>query len=494
MAENPSKTGLSRKAGIIVFSRAVMVLVQMASMMVLTRILTKEDFGLLTFLLLLYSSVITLAQLGLPESVFYFFERVPKESRKSFALLTGRTLFYFAAAASLILIAFNFIAPLWGFEMNGLAFPLILLVFLELPMVPMPNILIAIDRAKQAAWLNIAASSIQFAALTVPALLQQPVGTIVWALLGYGLFRCGLSAFLFLKNFPGKAAPLPEGMMREQLRYSVPLGIAQILWGLNRQIDKYVVAAFLPVTVYAVYVVGSWEIPIVPTIAYSVASVMMPSFVGYFLNDEKDQLLSLWFRAIEKVAIVVLPLTILFLLVAEEFIVVLFSEAYIDAALPFRIYTLILLHRVAAYSSLLKAIGETRTITYSAILLIVTNFILSIPLVMVMGIAGPPTATLLANVVSWLYVLTRIKDRLGISFREVFPFRSYARTLAVAGLSAVPVYFIASILHSSYAITLTWKAVMYLAIYAGMATLVRVVQGEDWRYLLSFFTMKSAKN
>ncbi len=477
---------LPRKAGIIVLSRTITVIVQMSSMVVLTRILSKEEFGLLTFLLMLYTSVMTVAHLGLPESIFYFFEKVAPASRRNFALMTGRTLFRLSLGASLFLLAFNFISPYWGFETHGLVLPLILLVVLELPTLPMPNILIAIDRAKQAAWLNIISSLVQFSVLTVPALLNQPLRIIVFALLGYGCIRLAISAFLFFKNFPGQAEKLPKGMVGEQLRYSIPVGLAQILWGLNRQIDKYIVAAFLPVTVYAVYVVGSWEIPIIPTIAYSVASVMMPSLVNHFLNQEKTQLLALWRQAIHKVSVLVLPLTVLLLLVAEEFIAVLFSESYIAAALPFRIYTLILLHRVAAYTSLLKAIDETRTITFSAILLLGSNILLSIPLVMIMGIAGPPTATLLANLISWIYILTRIKKALNVGFRDVFPFRFYSRVLGTAILTAIPVYLLSSVIQSTLLVALVWKSAAYLAAYALAATALGIVKKEDWRFLLRF--------
>jgi len=67
------KTSISQKAGIIVLSRAITIASQMGSIIFLTRLLSKETFGLLSFLLLAYATVTTLAQLGLPESIFYFF-------------------------------------------------------------------------------------------------------------------------------------------------------------------------------------------------------------------------------------------------------------------------------------------------------------------------------------------------------------------------------------------------------------------------------------
>jgi len=476
-------TDLSKQAGLMVVSRGLTLAIQMGSIMILTRVLAKETFGWLSFLLLGYSTVSTLAQLGLPESIFFFFERVQPAARKSFALLTARSLLLTSVGASVILLAMNFLAPIWGYDVNGLFFPLILLAFLELPTLPLPNILIAIQRTKSAAWVNILFGLAQFAAVVLPAIFKQPLAVIIFCLVGYGVIRFITSAILFFRFFPEPLAPLPRGMLKEQFWYSVPLGFSQILWGLNRQIDKYVVAAFLPVTIYSEYVVGSWEIPLLPAIAYTVASVMMPQMVSYHLKGQKEDLLKLWNKSIEKVSIMVLPLVGLFLVAAEEFIAVFFSENYLAAALPFRIYTLIILQRVAAYGSMLKAIDETKVISHSALYLIVINFILSIPLVKLLGMAGPPLAALLANMFTWWYVLAKIKACLGVTIKDVFPFRFYGKVLAIAVLAGVPVLLLRHWLDLPNHLMLILMIIVYLLVYAVLATLIRVVKREDWRYL-----------
>jgi O-antigen/teichoic acid export membrane protein len=456
----------------------------MVTIMVLTRILTKQDFGLLSFVLLAYSTVTTLSQLGLSDSVFYFFERIAQEGRKSFALLTGKTLFLIGLGGSAIFIALTFIAPRWGFQVEDLFFPLIGLALLELPTLPLPNILIAINRVKKAAALSIFCSFLQFTAIILPAALGYSLRVIVFSLLGYGVVRFILSALLFFTSFPEKGRALPKGMMRQQFRYSLPLGIAQILWGLNRQIDKYIVAAFFPVIVLAEYNVGAWEIPFIPTIAYSVGAVLMPQLVSLYLRKEKKELLSLWNQAICKVAIIVLPLTILFFLVAEDFIAVVFSENYLAAATPFRIYTLILLYRVASYSSMHKALGTTRIITSAAIYLVVINLTLSIPFVFIFGIAGPPLATLLANMFAWGYWLDKMKKKLAVPINRVFPIAFYLRSLLTSVISAVPVWILQQNLSASYGARLTVVVFAYILSYALVSKVTGVVKKEDWGFLM----------
>ncbi len=483
---------LSKQAGLMVVSRGLTLAIQMGSIMILTRVLAKETFGWLSFLLLGYSTVSTLAQLGLPESIFFFFERVQPTARKSLALLTARSLLLTSFGASIILLAMNFLAPMWGYDVNGLFFPLILLAFLELPTLPLPNILIAIQRTKSAAWVNILFGLAQFAAVVLPAILKQPLAVIIFCLVGYGVIRFITSAILFFRFFPEPLAPLPRGMLKEQFWYSVPLGFSQILWGLNRQIDKYVVAAFLPVTIYSEYVVGSWEIPLLPAIAYTVASVMMPQMVSYHLKGQKEDLLKLWNKSIEKVSIIVLPLVVLFLVAAEEFITVFFTENYLAAALPFRIYTLIILHRVAAYSSMLKALGDTKVISYSAIYLLAINLALSIPLVLGLGMAGPPLANLLANVFTWIYALIKIKNGLAVTMADVFPFRFYLRTLSVAALSVLPIIFIKSRLPFENEFKLILIATVYLLVFAVLSSALGMIKKEDWNFLLK--SLRGSRN
>mgnify|MGYP001338957054 CR=1 FL=1 len=497
MKKKDSDTGtkpmsLARKAGIFTISRAVTILSQLLAVVILTHNLPQADAGIVFFLLTIYGTAQTFGQLGLPDSVFYFFEKLPPSSRRGIALLIGRSLLWLSLAGAAVMLAIAWVgATREGFgEVRLLVWALMGLLIFELPTLPMPNILIALDRAKTAAGLNIFIGFAQFAAMTIPLLLPNPVTGITFGLLGYGALRMAVSAVLFLGFFNKEAsAPLPPGTMREIFSYSVPLSLAQVFWGLNRQIDKYIVQWFLPAT-FAVYTAGAYEIPIIPTIAYSVASVMMPQLVGHYLRDEKAALLELWYKSIRKVSVIVLPLVMVFVVAAEEFIALLFPESYADAAVPFRIYTLILLQRVASYSNMQKALGSTKEITYAAIYLFAINAALSIPLVMWLGIAGPPIASLIANVFTWWYALSRIQRLLGVKFREVFPFGFYGKALGVAAIPALPVFFVKYFWTLPPTVAFPSIAAGYLLLYVVLARATAILEEEDWQRLLRALRLK----
>ncbi|MBI5916437.1 MAG: oligosaccharide flippase family protein [Bacteroidetes bacterium] len=480
-------TSLARKAGIFTVSRAVTILTQMLAGVVLTHALSEADAGIVFYLvLLLYGTALTFGQLGLPDSVFFFFEKLPPAARKSFTLLLSKTLLRLAFAAAAIMLAIGWLGSSQeGFgEVRTLIWAVMAMLLFELPTMPLPNVLIALDRAKAAAWLNIFTGLTQFMAMALPLLLPDPVAAIPIGLLVYSILRMVVSTAIFRKLFRNEPTePLPDGTLREVFRYSLPLSLAQIFWTLNRQVDKYVVQWFLP-AFFAVYSAGALEIPIIPTIAYSVAAVMMPQLVGHHLRGERSQLLELWYRSIRKVTVIVLPLVMVFVVAAEEFIALLFPDNYADAVIPFRIYTLILLQRVASYSNMQKALGSTGDITRAAIYLFSINALLAVPLVLWLGMAGPPLAALLANTFSWWYALRKIQLLLKVKFREVFPFGFYGKALGVAALAAVPVFLLKQQVEMPAAIGFAMLAVCYLLVYLLLARLTGIVPEEDWRRLL----------
>jgi O-antigen/teichoic acid export membrane protein len=356
---------------------------------------------------------------------------------------------------------------------------LLLLPALELPTMPVTHVFIATDRAKTAAWLNVIFSAALFAAMVVPTLAGLPIVYVARALLLYGALRLAVCGYLFLRYFGGEREALPAGTAGDLLSYSIPLGVAQLIWKLNQVVDKYVVMYFLPMAVFAEYSVGSWEIPFVPMIANAVAAVMMPRFVAAYLEGRKKDLLDSWTEALNKVSIIVLPLMVLFVVIARELIVVLFTERYLNAVLPFQIYTLILFQRVTAYDAVLRAIDRTRMITLWALGTIVINVVLSVPLVIKLGMVGAALSTLIANVVMWFFVLAKIGEGLEVPLERVFPFRFYGLTLATAAAAGVPVMALPHALTVSAPVMLAAKIALYAASFAAAGSLTGVLGREE---------------
>jgi O-antigen/teichoic acid export membrane protein len=200
----------------------------------------------------------------------------------------------------------------------------------------------------------------------------------------------------------------------------------------------------------------------------------MAPFVKGYLEGDKPRLLSLWCTAISKVALLVVPLAVLAILVADQLVVILFTEEYRAAALPFRIYTIILFHRVAEYGLVLRAAGDTRSLWTASFILLIGNVVLSVPLVLLLGMPGPALATLLANIPAWLYVLHQIGRALDVGLSAVFPWGWYGKVIGVAALAAGPVLPLVLWLDWPPAIVLAVATITYLVGYAVLLHLFRL--------------------
>ncbi len=83
-------------------------------------------------------------QLGLPDSIFYFFEKLPINTRKGFARLIAKTLSRLSFVGVLVMFGIGwFTAMQEGFEsIRSLIWLVMALLIFELPTIPLPNVLI----------------------------------------------------------------------------------------------------------------------------------------------------------------------------------------------------------------------------------------------------------------------------------------------------------------------------------------------------------------
>ena len=78
---------LTKQSLFLVIGRSVAHLLQLFLPIILVRIFTKEEYGLYRQLFLIYYTFISIGQMGMDQSLFYFFPRHP-EKRESLLVQT----------------------------------------------------------------------------------------------------------------------------------------------------------------------------------------------------------------------------------------------------------------------------------------------------------------------------------------------------------------------------------------------------------------------
>ncbi len=193
---------LSNKAAVVVVSNVATALIELAALVTMARLLTKRDVAIIALLLVIYQTARYLAVFGLPESIFYFTERIAPGARRAFVLQTAGLLGAMGLLAGLLVLGVSFAVPwiLPGWDpaargtLSSLLPVLALAVVLELPTTLAPNVLLANGRARQSAAFSVANGAGSFLALTAPLLAGLSVAAVAWSLALFSALRLPVTA------------------------------------------------------------------------------------------------------------------------------------------------------------------------------------------------------------------------------------------------------------------------------------------------------------
>jgi O-antigen/teichoic acid export membrane protein len=428
-AEQPF--ALSARTLVVAAGQALVKLPQLAVAVVLVRLLTEAEWSTLSFALTIYLTGIGLGGLNIQQGVYFFFGRTPPADRRGLAIQTTALLLASAALAAGVILSLGAwvsgdqltVAPLLPW--------LALLVVLEVPTSAAPMLLLAAERPKLSAAFTGGMAVLQAAALIVPTAMGHDLLSVVRWLIGYAAVRALLYGGVLAWLTPRGRLWLETSRLREQLVYTAPLALSMATSILNRFLDKWLVAGFVPES-FGTYYLAAQEVPLIPILPYAMGAVVATRYVWAFKVGRPALAREYFLAASSRIALVVLPASAAVIACAPELLPLAFTEANAAAVLPFQIYSVILFHRVAEYGIVLRAAGDTRSLWMASLTLLGANVLASVPLVWLLGMEGAALGTLLANAVAWVYILRRIAATLGVSLRDVFPWRSYGQTLGAA--------------------------------------------------------------
>jgi O-antigen/teichoic acid export membrane protein len=318
--------------------------------------------------------------------------------------------------------------------------PLLRLFFLfpifSLPLAFVDSLLIAIHEAKAAAWLNILSSSIQFAVIVGPVEAGADLRTVIILLNLSAILRFAAASVYVMSRYRGEKLVWDRGFIRDQLKYSLPLGLSSIVGTLTYQLDRIVITAMFTTRDYAVYANGATEIPLVGVIAGSVMTVVTPEFVRLYHAGASEEIVRLWHSATRKVAFLFFPMTTFLMAFSGSLIALLFSRRYLESTPLFQVYLLLMPLRITVYGSVLMAAGESSLILTAAAGTLLMNAALIYPLIKLLGMPGAAWSTVAATYALGAWQLNRCVILLKVRWREIFPWADLARIMGISIVGA----------------------------------------------------------
>lgn len=401
----------------------------------LVRILDQAEFGIYKQAFLLVATLVPFVNLGLNASLYYFVPRDEGDGHR-YVVQAVMILSLTGAVAAIGLVTIG--GPiLRALDMGSVAryTPLLALYMLLLTPGEIVFTLPVIDqRPALAAYAIGGFEVLRTLAVAVAALIFANVSAVLWAMIVTVALR-GVFLWLYVRFRRTGPAAATTPRWSEQLGYALPWAVATILEMALLTFHQYFVAAQTDDALFAIYAVGILNIPLFGMLAQSVSEVMIVRSAGAWARGDRAQLRELWLRATERTAAVVLPLWALLEIAAPDLFRTLFP-GYDDSIAVFRLFLTANLASIILDHGILRATGDTRYIVRANAIGVAATIVGVIAFGQIDIFRGAIWGYLLGLAVIRALGLYKVRQRIGLAWRESLPFRAMARSLLVAGAAS----------------------------------------------------------
>lgn len=325
---------------------------------VLVRCLTTEDFGQYRLLWLTVMTIIAVAPLAMPQSLYYF---LPRSDAAGKRLYTHQTLLYMTFVGLVGGWAISAWSPLHLHAIDtlgrfGLLVPcLVLFLAMSSLLDTLPTIE---ERIVWQVASTIALSLLRTVSLAMAAYLTADLTVLIWLLVALAVLKL-LLLLRYLASSQGLMGPwLRWSSFVGQFHHAVPFGLSSGLFALRSQSDQWVVASLFSVHSFAAFSIAAVLGPLVNLFRLSINHTFLPSMSRLQASGDIAGMLELNSRANVMVGRMVFPLLAFAFVFAEEMVTVVYTANYLEAAAVMRVYMFSLLAMVVELFSITLLLKE----------------------------------------------------------------------------------------------------------------------------------------
>lgn len=464
---------LAHRAAYLSLARLANYGLMLLSPIVLTRVLSVEDFGHYREFLLYGTILQAVGGFAIGDSLLYFIPTHP-ESPWRIVRQTAVLTFCATLATSAILVAADLATG--GAVVGPYLWQLVLYLMLSTNLDFWEMYWLANHRS--AAMFGYTASRlvVRLLVVTIVATATRDVATIIWSLIAVEGVRFVASAWFFAKKDRSAHEPPLNEPWRGQLRFCLPSGTGSFIAYVNRYFAGIFVARMLGPVWLAQYTIGRFPEPVIAVVRNALSTVVLPEMVRRGRDNPEIQL-GLWRRATAMNAILLLPVIALVIRYAEIAVTTVFGHDYAAAAPLMQIFMLSIFRECFDFAPALRAMNRTSPLVYSNLAALVACAVAMLALTPIFGVNGAMAAAVLATYVDGIWQARSVSRHLGKTIGELIPWSSIARTILAAALACVVV------ITPMWTDTLGFAGVLfasatYMVAYVVLLKLLRVPEAE----------------
>ena len=481
--------GVKGSIGVVGSGRSIYVLSLFLLNIGLARSMGVEGFGAFQQVFM-FSAFFVVLTLGIPDTLYFFLPRLTPEERPGFL---GQTIFFMILNGLALSLLLWFGAPwLAQFQKNpDIASNIRIFGFYGAFYVASAfadPIFIIFKRVRYLFLLS-ASHGVFFIVLTVwQYTTGVPASSLFTAMAVFALCKLLLALALVRHMRPIIGNISWTGGRRMtllQLSFALPVAFSSTIEIISTWMDKFVVSFYLGKEALGVFYVGAIEIPLIAVLLSSTYSVVSPVLSSMQHRGDYDGFADLVKQTFLFTAKFIWPLWLYLLIFADRIIPLVFGQDYAAAVLPFRIYLLLMPLRIALYGAIVIALGKPRVVLWTALGVLLLNFVLNVILVTHIGLAGPAIATVVSSYVHVAVLVWVVMRATGAGIHKLLPFGGLLEIGGVSGLSAVLVFPLVSmhIVESDFlAVTVSLVVFTIAYVYLGKKTgFIRLLSLKDIR-------------
>ena len=428
---------LGQRALLLGAANAFDVAIQFLLPVVLVRCLDAAAFGEFRLLWLVAGTVLAVATLAMPASLYYY---LPRSDAAAKRLYVNQTLAFLVVAGLLAGWAVSSWNPALPEKLQELArheavvpaFIVLWVIASLLDMLPTAE-----ERVQWQAKATVGLAVVRAIALSLAAVLTRELGPVLLVLLAFVAFKVALLV-AYVARFHGLHGPvLRVSTFVDQLRYAAPFGAAGALYGLRTQSDQWVAAALFPLGMFAAFSIAAVLGPLVNLFRQSVNYAFLPIMSRRQAAGDIADMLALNSRGNIMVGALVFPLFAFAFVLAEDLVTLVYTANYLDAAPVIRVYI------VGIAALVIELSGVTLLLRQSVFMMVLNAIALILAATLNwhaavhIGLAGAAMGSVAVMYLDRFATLWRISFLTGIPIRRLQDWKTLALLVLFAALAAL---------------------------------------------------------
>lgn len=399
----------------------------------LSRFLTKEEYGLYSQFYLVHNFVGSICAFGIQSNLYYFFPGVTEAKRRNLVWNTLVAISCFGILGGLCLL----IPPIGAFLVNADLRPYLNVIILCIVFY-VPSLLIdplGVVRNNKLLVLIYHPVSILLRVLFVVsfALVFHSLAGIFYAILLLEGIIFLFLIFYILRYYPLRGGcPIAGDLLKQQLVYSLPFGVAVCLNSVCLQIDKIICTNYLSLEDYAVYSIAFLGIPGIMQIYDALCQVNVVDMANYHKENNSYGVLNSYKTFVTKTLSFSLPLILAGCLFSPQIIDLVFSSKYHAATPFFRLYLFTFIFGMMGAGTILRAVGKTKYSMYAYLITAMIGIPITYLLIRYHGIWGAISSALFNTILPKLMLILFECRLLRSSLADYFPWLNMCKIFGIS--------------------------------------------------------------